>query len=145
MKYEYSADKTLWSLNNTPTTGDGWQCHGSGTGQLRVQSCSALPTARGHSASVRSDGKQNSSALPGDLLQTQRWLFTVDTTLEGSQTPPHNNRLLFLTFTLSSCSHRSQISHISCRVLACLSSAAKFKACYHSLVLIQRYMEPQEK
>lgn len=58
---------------------------------------------------------------------------------------PRNNRLLFLTFTLSSCSHRSQISHISCRVLACLSTAAKFKACYHSLMLIQRYMEPQEK
>lgn len=90
------------------------------------------PTARLPSHPVSLDRKQSSSALPGDLLQSERWLFTVDTALEGSQALPQNNRLLFLTFTLSSCSHKSQISHISRGVLACLSTAAKFKACYHS-------------
>lgn len=45
---------------------------------------------------------------------------------------PPNNRLLFLTSTLSSCSHKGQLSHISCGFLACLSTVAKFKACYHS-------------
>lgn len=46
----------------------------------------------------------------------QKWLFTVDTMLKGPQSLPRSSRLLFLTFTLSSCSHKSQLSHISCVV-----------------------------
>lgn len=117
-----------------PTTYNGWwiPSHRPGTTDPRLKTCLVIPTAHVSSAPLTDQTKAEWLCFTWGFTAKQRWIFTVDTTLEGSQALPHNNRLLFLTFILSSCSHKSQLSHISCGFLACLSTVAKFKACYHS-------------
>lgn len=97
-----------------------------------LKTCLVISTAHVSSAPLTDQTKAEWLCFTWGFIAKQRWIFTVDTTLEGSQALPRNNRLLFLTFILSSCSHKSQLSHISCGFLACLSTVAKFKACYHS-------------
>lgn len=127
-----------WSTNILKTKSFGaWTKHprllmANGPTALVPQSLLYEAAAHVSRASWSVQTKQNGSASPGDSLESKIWPFTADTTLEGSQALPRNNPLLFLTLTLSSCSHKSQISHISCGFLACLSAAAKLKACYHS-------------
>lgn len=129
-----------------PTTDNGWwiPSHRPAVTYPYLMICLLIPTAHGSSAPLTDQTKAEWLSSTWDLLPSKNGYSQLIQCLKDPE-PCLTKQTVISNIHTSSCSHKGQLSHISCGFLACLSTVAKFQACYHSPADTWRYMEPQEK